>query len=129
MRSVGAALAQGSPSGARLLVRVAAGIYRERLLAASPVTVEAWPAVRASALALHLSWCMLAIAAGCLCAQKGFPAPPLALGGAWPGVDSAPAGPHRLRGDRPAVKQLTRVWFCSAVHKTRSTWSAGAAQA
>lgn len=46
MRSIGDALAQSSPGGPRLLVRVAAGVYRERLRAAIPVTIEAWPAVR-----------------------------------------------------------------------------------
>ena len=46
VRSIGDALAQGSPGGPRLLVRVAAGVYRERLRVAIPVTIEAWPAVR-----------------------------------------------------------------------------------
>ena len=46
LRSVAAALEQGASGNEALLVRVAAGVYRERLMISRPVVVEAHPPVR-----------------------------------------------------------------------------------
>lgn len=46
LRSIAAALEQGAGGDEALLVRVAAGVYRERLVITRPMVVEAHPPVR-----------------------------------------------------------------------------------
>ena len=46
LRSVAAALEQRADDGEALLVRIAAGVYRERLVITRPVMIEAHPPVR-----------------------------------------------------------------------------------